>query len=338
MARAFGGRGHTGAVTLAPQYPHVAARAGHYESIYLTASHPTEPVAVWIRYTVHKAPGERATGSIWFTLFEPGGPTAVKVTTDELRSDDTQLLGVGEYGAVRRDGAAGTISGHGVSASWELHFEPVDDELQHLPYAWMYRARLPKTKSTSPYPSMRVVGTVTVAGRTLTLDGWRGMLGHNWGTEHAHRWIWLRGASFAQDPDGWLDVVIGRIKVGPRVLPWIANGVLALDGARYRVGGLGRRVSVRERADGCDLVLPGRDVSLTVSVTAPRDASVGWEYADPAGGRHQVRNCSAAGLVVDVGGRLQGAASPLITAHGGVYELGTAEFDPALTVQPYPDG
>jgi hypothetical protein len=210
--------------------------------------------------------------------------------------------------------------------------------LRHLPYPWMYRAALPKTKSTSPYPAMRVSGTVRVGDRTLTLDGWRGMLGHNWGAEHAHRWIWLRGASFAEDPDAWLDVVIGRLKIGPLVVPWIANGVLARNRKRHRIGGLGRRVAVRERPDGCDLVLPGPGgLSLTVQVSAPLERSVAWEYADPAGGRHQTRNCSIAGIDVDVR-RGDDAAVRLTSPHGGVYELGTAEFDPAVTVQPYPDG
>lgn len=318
-----------------PRFPRVAARAGHYESIYLIASHPTEAVAVWVRYTVRKPPGGPVTGSVWFTLFAPDGPTAVKVTADDPRTDDTHLLTVGEYGSVRRDGAVGTVSAHGVDATWALRFEAVANELRHLPYPWMYRSRLPKTKSTSPYPSMRVIGTMAVAGRTYTLDGWRGMLGHNWGSEHARRWIWLRGASFAEDPEAWLDVVIGRIKVGPVVLPWIANGVLDLRGVRHRVGRLGRRVTVREQRDGCAIVLPGREASLTVHVTAPLPISVGWEYADPAGGRHQVRNCSAAGLEVDV--RRRGDVTRLSSAHGGVYELGTDEFDPDLTMQPYPD-
>ncbi len=61
-------------MTFEPHFPHVAARDGHYESIYLTANHPGEPVAVWIRYTVRKPPGGRATASIWFTLFQPGRP------------------------------------------------------------------------------------------------------------------------------------------------------------------------------------------------------------------------------------------------------------------------
>jgi hypothetical protein len=211
-------------VTLAPQFPHVPASAGHYESFYLIAHHRSEPVAVWIRYTVHKRPGEAGTGSIWFTLFEPGGPTAVKVTTDEPRADAGQLLAVGSYGAVRTDGADGAITSTsaGVDASWDVRFDPCAEELRHLPYSWMYRAGIPRTKSTSPYPSMRVSGSVTVAGRRLDLDGW-------------------------------------------------------------------------------------------------------------------VRNCSAAAVSVAI--RRRGVAQArLVTAHGGVYELGSPEFDPSVVMQPYSDG
>jgi hypothetical protein len=249
-------------------------------------------------------------------------------------------MAVRPFGQVGADGADGEVSGRGVAASWDLRFAPDDDELRHMPYDWMYRAAVPRTKSTSPYPSMRVAGTATVGGATLTVDGWRGMLGHNWGAEHAHRWIWLRGACFVQRPDAWLDVVLGRIKLGPFVAPWIGNGVFAPDGpggVRYRVGGLGRRVSVEERTDGCDLVLPGEEASLTVQVSAPLTTSVGWEYADPTGGRHQVRNCSTAGLRVEVTGpRVDGMQ--LVTAHGGAYELGATAFDYAVDLQPYPDG
>lgn len=326
-------------MTLEPVFCDVPAKAGHYESVYLVASAPDEPVAVWIRYTVHKPPGRPATGSIWFTLFGPDGPSAAKVTEPDPFSDGKRLLVIGEHGSVRPDGAVGAVSGDGVAASWQLTFTATSAELRHLPYPWMYRAAIPRTKSTSPYPALRVSGTVTVGDRTLTLDRWRGMLGHNWGAEHAHRWIWLRGASFAEDPDAWLDVVLGRIKVGPVVVPWIANGVLAVKGGtkRLRVGGLGRRVRIEERREGCDLVLPGREVGLTVRVSAPLESSVGWQYADPTGGRHQVRNCSIAGVTIDVR-RTHGDDLRLSTEHGGVYELGSADFDPSVALQPYPDG
>jgi hypothetical protein len=178
---------------------------------------------------------------------------------------------------------------------------------------------------------MRVSGTVVVDDEEIVLDEWRGMLGHNWGKEHAHRWVWLRGAGFDESPDSWLDVVIGQIKVGPLTVPWIANGVLSLDGVRHRLGGLTRRPSVSPRAGGLDVGLPGPGFRVTAQVDAPISRSVGWEYADPSGDTHQVRNCSNAGMTLVVGDRT------LSTAYGAVYELGTPEFDPAVEVQPFTD-
>ena len=36
------------------RFPDVPSGKGHYESFYLKACHPSEPLGVWIRYTVHK--------------------------------------------------------------------------------------------------------------------------------------------------------------------------------------------------------------------------------------------------------------------------------------------
>ena len=44
------------------RFPAVPAKAGHYESFYLKLCHPSEPLGAWIRYTVHKRPGEAAEG------------------------------------------------------------------------------------------------------------------------------------------------------------------------------------------------------------------------------------------------------------------------------------
>ena len=67
------------------RFPGIRASAGHYESYYLKACHPEEPLGVWIRYTVHKPPDEEPKGSVWFTLFEAGagGPVAAKETLPE---------------------------------------------------------------------------------------------------------------------------------------------------------------------------------------------------------------------------------------------------------------
>jgi len=71
-----------------PIFPGVPLRAGMYESFYLRAVAPDEPVGAWIRYTVHKRPGRAPRGSVWCTIFDAsrGRPFMHKATSDQLHA------------------------------------------------------------------------------------------------------------------------------------------------------------------------------------------------------------------------------------------------------------
>jgi hypothetical protein len=351
-------------------FPTVAARAGMYESFYLRAVAPEEPLGVWIRYTVHKRRGERPRGSLWCTVFDGGqaGPFMHKLSTDALAVPRGGWIAVGaaELGPERAVGACG-------AARWSLRISTAEPELRHLSRAWMYGTPLPRTKLTSPAPAARFDGTLelpappgspalpsaqpspasrpapasqpsTSPSRIVELRGWRGMVGHNWGAAHAERWIWLHGTGFAEDPDAWLDVALGRIRVAGGVTPWIANGALSLDGRRYRLGGLGRGrraaggLLVAETPTRCRLSIPGTSgLMVEAHVRAPADAIAGWRYSDPDGGDHDVANCSIAALALTVN-RPGVAARTLRTAHGAAYELGMRERDHGIPLAPFRDG
>jgi hypothetical protein len=95
------------------RFPRVRASSGHYESFYLKACHPEEPLGVWIRYTVHKKPGAEPVASVWFTFFEAGagGPVAAKETGAEPVVDERDWIRVGEaagIGSGRAFGWAGS--------------------------------------------------------------------------------------------------------------------------------------------------------------------------------------------------------------------------------------
>jgi hypothetical protein len=204
----------------------------------------------------------------------------------------------------------------------------------------MYRAPIPRTKLLSPYPDARFDGWIDLNGERIDVSGWPGMIGHNWGSEHAERWIWMHGTSFAgREGRAWLDAGLGRIKLGPLTTPWIANAGLVLDGERHRLGGpeKARSTTVRETATRCDFVLPGRDLTVEGFVAAERKDFVGWVYADPDGSEHNVVNCSIARMRLVV---KRDGAEPLEleTAHGGAYELGMRERDHGIPIQPFPDG
>ena len=128
------------------------------------------------------------------------------------------------------------------------------------------------------------------------------MIGHNWGSEHAERWVWLEGTGFADAPDTYFDAGAARVKLGSRTSPWIPSGMLMLEGEPHRLGGLGaiRSASIEESPAACSFVLPGKDVVVRGRVSAPEKDFVGWVYADPKGPEHNTVNCSVADLELTV--------------------------------------
>ena len=325
-----------------PRFPSVGSRAGHYESFYVKACRPGGGLGIWIRHTVHKRPGDAPKGSIWFTFFDPAadGPRATKVTVpqDQLSAPEGGWIRVAgaEIGPGRADGSVETDA---LTASWSLRFSGDDEPCRYLPADWLYEAPVPRTKFVAPYPSARFDGTLKVDGQDLELAGWPGMIGHNWGSEHAERWVWLEGTGFEGDGETWFDAGAARVKAGPLTSPWIPSGMLSLDGERHRLGGLGamRKGRITESPTRCDFLLPGKDIVVRGRVSAPAKDFVGWVYADPAGPEHNTVNCSVADLELTVE-RVGHPPRALTLRGGGAYEFGMRETDHGIPLQPYPDG
>jgi hypothetical protein len=313
------------------RFPSVPVQAGHYESFYLKACHPERALAAWIRYTVHKRPGAQPNGSLWFTLFdaEADRPRAQKSTLPVVGTGGDDWITVGDA-ALGVGRAVGSVEG----VEWELGFSGTEPPLFHLPSDWMYRTRLPRTKLITPVPAARFDGSLSMDGRTIGVDGWRGMVGHNWGAQHAERWIWLHGLAASGD---WLDAAIAKVKLGPLTTPWVASGAISLGGVRHALGGPGRRLEVSETPDRCAFTLSGRGVRVRGQVEAARKDVVGWVYADPDGSEHNTANCSICDLRLQVE---QGGAAPveLVVEGAAAYELGMRERDHGIPIQPFPDG
>ncbi len=320
-------------------FPRARPRAGLYESFYVRAVSPREPLGVWIRYTVHKRPGRAPVGSLWCTVFDAaaGAPAMHKLTAPAPRAPAGQWIEIGDGATFGPGGAEGSCG----PASWSLRFRPLATELRHLRPQWLYRAPLPRTKLTSPAPLAELDGRVELAGRPpIDVSGWRGMIGHNWGSEHAQRWIWLHGCAFVEHPEAWLDLAAGRILLAGRLTPWVLNGALSLDGGTWRLGGLaGRRPRIAETPGGCELSVAGEGgIAVAVHAQVPAETAAGWRYADPDGGEHDVVNCSIASLRVTVRGARETAPTELVSRHGGAYELGMHERDHGVALAPFADG
>jgi hypothetical protein len=315
-----------------PRFGSVSPDLGHYESYFVKAHHPSEPIAFWLRHTVHQRPNKARTASLWLTLFDRDEVTAGKQTVPDPEVPGGGYIQVGPA-TLTPAGGKGRLASHTLDAGWSFTFDGADDEVRHLPAAWMYDAALPRTKTGTPHPG------VTFEGRVgpYRVDGWRGLVSHNWGSQHAERWIWMH---CALHDGGWLELVLGRIRVGRFTTPWIANGALQLEGERHRLGGPKRARStlVDEHATGARFVVCGDDgVRIEGSVEAPASRFVCWRYADPDGPEHHSAHSSLCDLRAEIVQPGRGAVE-IHAPMAASYELGMRETDHGLTVQPYDDG
>ncbi|HEY0391791.1 MAG TPA: hypothetical protein VGC63_08790 [Solirubrobacterales bacterium] len=324
------------------RFPKLATKAGHYESFYVKACRPGGGQGIWIRHTVHKRPGAEPNASIWFVLFDRDaeGPRATKLTVPAARlsapAQSWIRVDTAEIGPER---ASGSIETDALSASWELTFSGDAEPCKYLPADWLYEAPVPRTKFVAPYPDAAFSGQLQIDGEKITLDAWPGMIGHNWGSEHAERWVWLEGTGFGDSPNTYFDAGAARVKIGRRTTPWLPSGMLVLDGEAHRLGGLGKvgSASIEPEPSACELTLPGKDIVVRGRVAAPKKDFVGWVYADPKGPEHHTVNCSVSDLELTV----ERPALPprrLTLAAGAAYEFGMRETDHGIPIQPYSDG
>ena len=289
----------------AARFPSIGDRAGHYESFFLKLSAPGGGRSAWIRHTVHKPPAEPATCALWFTYFAAGaGPRAAKRSFDAgaLETPRDAYIRIGD--AVLDDGrAVGSVETEALKASWDLRFSDRHRPFKHFPRELLYRAPLPRTKLLSPYPNAVFDGHLEVDGERIAVEGWRGPVGHNWGSQHAERWVWVDASGFeGGSPEDYFDLAAGRIAMAGRTTPWIGNAMLVLDGVEHRLGGFGRSRSteIRESPTGCSFRLRGKTAMVTGRVSAEPGDFVAWIYADPAGPEHHALNCSVSDLELDV--------------------------------------
>lgn len=113
-------------------------------------------------------------------------------------------------------------------------------------------------------------------------------------------------------PQGWLDLVLVRVRLGPVLTPWIAGGGVHVDGRlrRTRPG----RVQLQRRGDTTVAQVPLRGARLDLEVHGEHWAT--WDYASPEGPGRTVRNCSVADATVRLTGRSWELRGTVAVEHG----------------------
>ena len=303
--------------------------AGGYESWFVSARDVVSARALWIRHTRHRPHQGPESAALWCTVIDPdlGQPPAVVKQVFSTFPPDA-AAGPGQF-----QGRA-TLGQR--SARWDLAITGAQPPLRPLRPAVLYRAPLPRTKLEATVPDGQVTGMLDIDGQTLSVSGWRGTVGHNWGSEHADSWVWLHAAGFGTAPEAWLDLVLARIKVGPARSPWTAMGALSLGGERIVLGGLGRRPQVDARPGRLTAAIPAPRARLRLSVTTDDRTAVAVAYTDPRGGTRAVRHAALARAELTLHRPDDHALT--LSSDRAAYEYGTRQGTPAIVPQPLPEG
>lgn len=264
----------------------------HIESFWLKANDPSRRRALWIRFTLFANSSERH-GATWAVLYDAGEILAAKETFPlERVCIDPERAGIG-IGDCAFDGSRshGLVHGNGFSVAWD--FELRDDAPPHLLYPadWLYGNSLfPRKKTLCPHPDARFYGWVELSrnGRIeqVSLDGWRGMQGHVFGTRHIERYVWGHCNTFEDaEPPTYFDVGSGRVRVGTILTPVLTTGHLVLEGRTYRfdrVRELHRHES-QFSPGSWTFTLHGPHGDLRGKVTSTKADTAGLTYENPHG-------------------------------------------------------
>ena len=300
-----------------------------YESWFVSARDPVSPRALWIRHTRHRPRQGPESVALWCTVLDRdlGQPPAViKQVFSDFPPEAT--AGPGQF---RGQAVLGERNAH-----WDLVITGQQPSLRPLRPPVLYRAPLPRTKLEAVVPDGQVTGMLQVDGRPVSVSGWRGTAGHNWGSEHADSWVWLHAADFGAAPEAWLELVLARIRVGPARSPWTAMGALSLGGKRIALGGLGRRSTVDARPDHLVADVYARGTRLRVSVTLDEDAPVAVTYSDPRGGARTVTHAAIASVELII--HPPGNRELTLSSRHAAYEYGARQPMSGIVPRSLPEG
>jgi hypothetical protein len=312
--------------------------AGHYESWFQRANHPTRPLAFWIRYTIFRpavAP-ESAVGELWAIWFdgERGVIRAAKqvVPIAACRFAPSGIgvtIGSSQLGDAHLEGSA-TNERH--SLGWSLRYSGSEPPLLLLPRD-LYERPVPRAKALVGSPNADFTGWLVVDGERIEISGWRGSQNHNWGSRHTDSYAWGQVAGFDDAPDVFLECSTARLRIGPFWTPRMSLVVLRADGEEYALNTLRQSLRARGRCDGFDWRIDSKQSGTRVRlrIHAPAASFVGLTYLNPPGGSKTCLNTKLAACELSLE-RDGNAPKKWATTHRAAFEILTDRTDHGVDV------
>lgn len=227
---------------------YVPGARGHVESYFLRANDPTRPRAFWLKATILAPIGSAPVAECWCIWFDgemqrtwAHRATVPLEQAQFPRHGQTTLTlpnATYDFGASGAGRGELTRQGRGPCAwdiAWSAIPGSVGEPLSIFPMQAMVDGAFPKSKLLTPAPALRFTGSVRCFSKDISIDGWLGMQGHNWGREHASEYAW--GHCLFPDrgePDTMVEGFTGRTRIAGRESPRLSALVVRSGSKTYR--------------------------------------------------------------------------------------------------------
>ena len=315
-------------------------RRGHYEVWYVTFNHVASQTGYWIRYTLESPLDGEPYAQLWFAQFDARDPKRTfginrkfPIASMKAQADPFCVAIAGNQ--LGHDRARGAIAGDGHDVRWDLRWTPAPRARRHLPDVMYARGGLGETTVLSPNHDVALVGSLTVDGRTITLDGDPGGQTHLWGKKHAHAWAWGHCNGFDDHPGAAFEALTVRLHRRGVTLPPLTILSLTLDGEDLSFNQFRHTPMNRgEMGTGFYRFSAWKPtVRLEGEFSARPEDMVVAHYHDPDGEPSYCSNTEIGDLRITVfrraGARWREAAR-LVAPRRGHFEVGSRERDPAV--------
>jgi hypothetical protein len=268
--------------------------AGHYESYFIRANHPTEPRAFWIRYTIFspKNHPEKAIGEIWFIYFD-------KSLTQPVSSKSEFPIGecvfypshfnmqIGNGNFIQQNQAIGQSK----AIKWNLNFKSSENALFLLPLH-LYQLPFPKAKSIVSQPFSIFNGIIKTENLNIEIDNWIGSQNHNWGQKHTDAYAWGQVCGFDNAPDSFLEVISAQLKVAFVKTPILTILVFRHKGKEYRINEIKYwfRSKARYKYFDWNFTCENEEIKIKGRIFGDAEDFIGLNYYNPPGGNKYCLN------------------------------------------------
>lgn len=304
---------------------------GHVESYFLKLNDLSAERALWVKATIlARRRGADPIAEAWAIAFERGLPPVAAKETFPLsrarfapRELDVELPAL----SLSRTRARGEVG----DVSFDLALDNPGPPFVHFPSERMYTGPFPSNKQVSPMPDLRARGEARVGDRRWTVDGWRGLLGHNWGRAHAFTYAWGHCCVWDDAEDLVFEGESGRVRAGSVLLPTTTLLLVrhrgethALNRVRHLATNRGSFSFRRWRFSGS-----GATLAVRGELWAETSDLVGLRYENPDGATTYCLNSKLASARLSITPR--GGRPFVASSRAAALEIGTR--DPAHGVR-----